>query len=202
MNKFNEQEFLEICKKLNTQPYSEDITITYERDSYFNKLRHAVSYDRRGEVVFCVIRPNGKVITVTCSEYPEDIYRIPTGGIGHHEDIVTAANRETYEELGLQADMVKFAGVLKIKFMNGSNFVMFYSYIFIMKETGGNLLKDATDDEVSEVREVSIEELFKVADKLNNINGKWHDWGRFRYVTTNAVARYLKEHEKEIFGNY
>jgi hypothetical protein len=69
-----------------------------------------------------------------------------------------------------------------------------------MKETGGKLLTDATDDEVSKVNEVDIDTLFEVADNLSNITGKWQDWGKFRYVTTNAVARCLKKHFEETNG--
>jgi ADP-ribose pyrophosphatase YjhB (NUDIX family) len=125
MNKFNEKEFLEICKKFNAEPYCEEITITYEKDNFFNKMKHSISVDRRGEVVFCVMRPNGKIITVTCSEYPEGVFRIPTGGIGHQENIIAAAYRETHEELGLDTEIVKFAGVLKIKFVYKNNYIMF-----------------------------------------------------------------------------
>ncbi|MDP4091876.1 MAG: NUDIX hydrolase [Bacillota bacterium] len=200
MNTFNEQEFLNICSKFNTQPHAEDITLEYESDSYFSKVKHSVLTDRRGEVVFCVIRPDGKIITITCEEYPEGVFRIPTGGIGHSEDIIDAVYRETKEELGVKTDIISFAGALKIKFKHKNDFVMFYSYIFILKELGGNLLVDASDDEISEVMEANLDELAGVVENLGNIKGKWHDWGRFRYETSNAVLKYLKAHQDEIFG--
>ncbi|MCX8128960.1 MAG: NUDIX hydrolase [Clostridia bacterium] len=194
MNSFNEREFLSICNQFNVEPYCEEITIEYKNSSFFNKMKKSVEKDRRGEVVFCVVRPNGKIITVTCEEYPGGVFRIPTGGIFHGEDIVEAVFRETKEELGLEVKLEIFAGVLKIKFVHGENCVMFYSYLFIMKEMGGRLLVDASDNEVSEVSEVEVEELKAVADTLNSIAGKWADWGRFRYATTEAVYRVLKSH--------
>ena len=55
------------------------------------------------------------------------------------------------------------------------------------------MLVDASDDEVSEVREVSIDELEDIAVSLNNITGKWADWGKFRYATTHAIYRKLQQ---------
>jgi 8-oxo-dGTP diphosphatase len=193
LNSFNEKEFLEICGYFNVEPIIEEIYINYTNSSFFNKMKKSIEKDRRGEVVFCVIRPDGKIVTVTCEEYPEGIFRIPTGGIQHGEDIIKAVFRETKEELGIGVEVRKFSGVIKIKFVHGDSSVMFYSYIFIMDEKSGNLLVDASDNEVSEIREVTVEELKDIADTLNNITGKWADWGKFRYATTDAVYRVLKQ---------
>ena len=72
---------------------------------------------------------------------------------------------------------------------------MFYSYIFLLDEKGGRLLLDASDDEISEAREVNLDELAEIVDALDNIKGKWSDWGRFRYVTSNAVLKILRSRE-------
>lgn len=193
MNDFNEAEYFDICKKLTTDGNVTDVTVRYASPSYFNRLKSVVQRDRRGEVVFCVIRPNGKIIAITCSEYPEDIYRIPTGGIGHDEDIVEAVFREVREELGLEVEIRSFGGVVRIRFEHLNDYVMFYSYIFILDEAGGRLLEDASDDEISEVREVDLEGLEKIIKSLEGIKGKWRDWGQFRYVTSNAVLQYFKK---------
>ncbi len=192
MNLFNEAEFLQICEKLKTDAIIKDVTIRYSAPGYFNRVKSVVQRDRRGEVVFCVVRPTGKVITVTCDEYPENIYRIPTGGIGHDEDIFGAVFREVKEELGLEVEIREFAGVIRIRFEHEKEHVMFYSYIFILDEVGGRLLEDASDDEVSEIREVDKEGLAQFARSLYDLKGKWRDWGKFRYVTTNSVLQWFE----------
>lgn len=193
MNLFNEDEFQYICKKFNTVNNAiKDVTIHYTSPNYFNRLKNVVQRDRRGEVVFCVIRPDGRIITVTCSDYPENTYRIPTGGIGHREDILEAIFREVKEELGLEVRIRNFAGVVRIRFEYENENVMFYSYIFILDETGGRLLEDASDDEIGGIREVGLEELKKITADLGRLNGKWQDWGRFRQVTTGAVYDFLR----------
>lgn len=192
MNFFNENEFFELCKKLNMKASIEDTVIRYANSSFFNKTKASVQRDRRGEVVFCVLRPGGKIITITCSEYPKGIFRIPTGGIGHNENIISAVYREVREELGLEVEIRHFAGVLRIRFEHGNDSVMFYSYIFILDETGGRLLLDASDDEIDEIREVDLDGLEEIVGALDKIEGKWSDWGRFRYATSNAVLKYLR----------
>ena len=142
MNVFNRSEYEKICEKMSTKGQITDVTVRYAISSYFNRIKNMVQWDRRGEVVFCVVRPNGRIIATTCSDYPDGIYRIPTGGIGHNEDIIEAVFREAKEELGLVVRIRDFAGVIRIRFEHADEFVMFYSYIFILDETGGILLKD------------------------------------------------------------
>lgn len=192
MNLFSKAEFLNICKKLKTDAVIKDITIRYSTPSYFNRIKSMVQRDRRGEVVFCVVRPTGKVITITCDEYPKNTYRIPTGGIGHEEDIFGAVFREVKEELGLEVEIRAFAGVIRIRFEHEKEHVMFYSYVFVLDEVGGRLLKDASDDEVSGVREVDLDGLGQIARSLYELKGKWQDWGKFRYVTTNSVLQWFE----------
>lgn len=192
MNLFSKSEFLYICKKLKTDAEIKDVTIRYSAPGYFNRIKSVVQRDRRGEVVFCVVRPTGKIITVTCAEYPENTYRIPTGGIGHEENILEAVFREVREELGLEVKIRAFTGVIRIRFEYGEEHVMFYSYVFILDEVGGRLLEDASDDEVSEIREVDKEGLAQIARSLYDLKGKWQDWGKFRCVTTKAVLQWFE----------
>ena len=193
MNVFNETEFVDICNKLSSDGNITDITVRYATSSYYNRLKNVVQWDRRGEVVFCVIRPNGKIIATTCSDYPKGTYRIPTGGIGHNEDILEAVFREVKEELGLEVKIRSFGGVVRIRFEHNNDYLMFYSYIFILDETGGQLLVDASDNEISEVKEVDLDGLEKIVGSLESIKGKWRDWGHFRYVTSNSALQYLKK---------
>lgn len=192
MNVFNEAEFNDICNRLGAEGAARDVAVRYTMPGYFNRIRNAVHHDRRGEVVFCVIRPDGKIIMTRRNDYPGQIYRIPTGGIGHDEDVVEAVFREVKEELGLEVKIRAFAGVVRIRFEYENESVMFYSYIFILDEVGGRLLADASDDEISEIKEVDLEEFESMVRALGSIEGKWQDWGRFRYISSNAVLNYLK----------
>ncbi|MCX7843314.1 MAG: NUDIX domain-containing protein [Clostridia bacterium] len=197
MNKFDEQEFKILCKTFNTNAEVKEVEIIVEDKAFFDKTRENIIKDRRGEVVFCVIRPNGRIITITCEEYPQGVYRIPTGGLGHREDVVHAVKREVMEELGLTVDVKKFLGVIKIRFLYDKEHIMFYSYMFLLKEVGGRLLIDALEDEVSDIREVNCNQLYEMAESLLDIGGKWKDWGKFRYVSTMAVYEKLQMTEEK-----
>jgi len=199
-NIFNESEYLQICRELKANPFVKQIVLRYEDDNFFNKMKRGVENNRTREVVFGVIRPNRKIIAVTCEEYPEGIFRIPSGGVGDDENIIDAVYREVKEELGLEVGIKKFAGVLKIKFEYKNDSFMFYSYIFILEEIGGKLLENALDDEISGIKEIDIDDLkpFEdMVDSLKNIEGKWRNWGLFRYHSSKAVLDSLKSMLKE-----
>ena len=71
----------------------------------------------------------------------------------------------------------------------------FFHTFFILREKSGHLLEDASDDEVSEVKEIGLDELERIVDELDTIQGKWRDWGKFRYVTSGAVLKFLRSGE-------
>lgn len=194
MNKFDEKEFNELKKVLNINAKEIDYVLEYPREGFLNRMKDSVANDRRGEVVFGVVRPNGKLILVTCEDYPKGIYRVPTGGINYGEDILAAVKRETMEELGLQTEILSFGGVIKLKFSHNEDSEMFYCYLFLLKEVSGNLLTDATDVEVSQVMEADYDNALRVHNDLLNIKGKWSDWGKFRAVTTKAMAELYKDY--------
>jgi len=188
VNIFNGEEFSELRKTLNENAKEIEYSLEYARDDFLNRMKDLVNRDRRGEVVFGVVRPNGKLILVTCEEYPEGIFRVPTGGINYGEDILKAVQRETMEELGLKTEILSFGGVIKIRFACNNDSEMFYCYLFLLKEVSGKLLEDATDIEVSKVIEADYTNICKAANTLDNIEGSWADWGKFRSVTTKAIA--------------
>ncbi len=182
----------QLREKLDPNAWARHVEIPYRSGRYWNRVRDLVRRDRFGEVVFAVERANGRIITVRSEEYPEGIYRVPTGGIAYGEDILDAVRREVLEELGLTASVEKFIGVFHIRFVNAGRFVPFHSFLFHVKETGGRLMVDATDDEVSDVMEADQTILETLAHRLLHIREDWRDWGRFRHLTTAAISQYMR----------
>ena len=182
----------QIKTSINPGAWTKDVDITYNNQFLWNRANDLVQKDRFGEVVFAVERPNGKIIVVTSKEYPKGVFRVPTGGIHYGEDIVGAVYREVKEELGLQAIIHQLFGILRIHFLHEGKSLPFYSFLFHVKETGGRLLLDATDDEVSDTMELDPEGLENTSRQLLTIQEDWKDWGRFRHSTTCAVAEYMK----------
>jgi len=192
MNTFNEKEYIQLCEKYKGKQQIKDITLKIENEQYFNYFKNAIKRDRRGEVVFCVIKDK-KIITIKSEEYPEGVFRIPTGGIDYNEDIVQALVREVKEELGIDVKIISFKGVIKWNMYHKKQQVKFYSYLFILEYINGNLLIDALENEVSEVKLCTIKELNYVSQYLLTLVSFWSDWGNFRHETTNFVYLSLKE---------
>jgi len=183
-------------KAIDPDAWLKKVTIPYENGHFWRRARDLVRRDRFGEVAFAVERQDGRIITVTSTEYPEGIFRIPTGGISHGEDVLDAVHREVKEELGLEVSIERFVGVLCFRFTHGGQSFPFYSFLFHLKEVRGKLLEDATDEEVSAVMEAGPADLDRIAGNLLHIRQEWRDWGRFRHATTHELACYLKSRAK------
>lgn len=193
MNKLDENILVSLKARYGPDAWDKTVSLKYESIRFFYRTKELIENDRMGEVVFAVQRPNGRFIAVRSKEYPQDIFRIPTGGIRPGEDIIEAVTREVSEELGLKAEIKRFIGVYRIRLERGREHIWFYSFFFHLVEKGGRLLKDATDDEVSEVFEANHEELERISQGLLAIEKDWRDWGSFRYLTTKAICDYTGE---------
>lgn len=195
MNDFNKKEFSKLCLKYSGSHIIQKKELRIESKKYFLSLANSINNDRRGEVVFCVIKDK-KIITIRSSEYPEGVFRIPTGGINYGEDIKQAVIREVKEELGVKANITSFEGVIKWTFSHRKKHVNFYSYLFILEYESGALLVDALEDEVSEVKLCTRKELNGISNYLLTLQSFWDDWGRFRYETTNFAYISLNKNNK------
>ncbi|MBO0779309.1 MAG: NUDIX hydrolase [Ktedonobacteraceae bacterium] len=144
--------------------------------------------DRYGEVCMVVQRPNGHLLTMTKTFYPPQAYRLLTGGIHHGEAIFDALLRETHEETGLDVEVTRFLAIAAYRTPHTQPKPVFYSFAFLLKETGGTLGTIDEDEQVEDFREIEPGQLPAVAANLehvthqysNEIRGNWSDWGEFR----------------------
>jgi 8-oxo-dGTP pyrophosphatase MutT (NUDIX family) len=135
---------------------------------------------RRGEVVLVVPRADNRILLHTKPQYPEGIYRLPTGGIRPREAADVAARRETYEELGFKPSALNLLGVLDNVFdVSGTQYV-YPSFVFQTQTY--TLAPQPTDPDelIAGFRDASAAELEQVADHLAHLQGWWSDWGKFR----------------------
>lgn len=187
---FNLEEFENLKNEYGKNAVIKEAVYSCNSSKYFSDFENKIKTDRRGEVVFFVQRKNGKFIMVRTSFYPPDIYRVPTGGISYGEKAIDALLREVKEELGLVVCVKEFLGVLVHKISCGTKkTINFYSYAFHLTEIGGTILKDATEDEISEFTEVDLNGIRHICTTLKNTNGKWKDWCNFRRLTTEFILK-------------
>lgn len=164
--------------------------------------------DRYGEVCMVVRRKNGKLLTARKTFYPDNAYRLLTGGISHGEAIFDALLRETEEETGLDIEVRRFLAVIGYtlerpagKTQSGKSRMAqsFHTFAFLLDEIGGTLACYDPDERVEDFRDVAVDELPALAQHLRqlgqdfnpDIHGRWRDWGRFRAVIHEVVYETL-----------
>jgi 8-oxo-dGTP diphosphatase len=147
--------------------------------------------DSRGEVALFILRPSGNVILHTKEFYPEGIYRVPTGGIEWGEDVVTAVHREAREETGLTVAIERCLGVLEYEFRYRGETLPFVSYVFLLRENGGQLHPQDKGERITSFREVPLTELGVVAKNLRATEADWRDWGHYRAIAHSFAAKVL-----------
>ena len=192
MQGFDKKEFGALKMKYGKNAVVKRVHYNFESAKFFSEFKYNVENNRRGEVAFFVERKNGRFILVRTKYYPEGVCRVPTGGIDFDESVEDALLREVREELGLTVTIEKFLGVINHKVDFEGERLEFYSYGFWLKEQGGTVLEDATENEISEIIETDKQGIAKAASGLlMSTNGKWTDWCRYRGQTTGFILSYI-----------
>ena len=188
-------EMMQQFEKLNTAyggtAVIKDVTLNFTNKKFFSDFQQRLKSDRHGEVAFAVQRKNGKFIVIRTSFYPKGVYRIPTGGIIFGEDVTDALYREISEELGLSVNLKSFPGMVRYHITMGDESLTFYTFVFLLEETGGRILEDATEDEICEYIEADKDKLTEIAKNLSNNKSNWRDWCSFRMQSTAFIIPYI-----------
>ena len=156
----------------------------------FEDWRRKSPADRRGEVVFVVKRPAG-VVLHTKDFYPPGTYRLPSGGVGWGESVLSALHREAREEMGLEIEVERFLGLLEYEFRCQDETIPFVSYVFLVREAGGELAPQDKEERILSFRHVPMAELSAVADSLRAMEEDWRDWGEFRAIAHDFVVEMM-----------
>ena len=157
--------------------------------------------NRYGEVCMVIRRTNGRLLTMKKTFYPAGAYRLPTGGINSNEPILDALLRETYEETGLQVNVNRFLVAVGYRVASKGDTPIFYTFAFLLDETGGTLSPIDEKERVEAFREIQPHELpERVAyfehlrtSHSQDIDGDWRDWGQFRAIIHRLVWEALED---------
>lgn len=156
--------------------------------------------DRYGEVCMVVRRPSGHLLTMKKTYYPPNAFRLLTGGIHHGESVFDALLRETAEETGLETEIRQFLAAVAYRTTTTGDRPAFYTFAFLLDETGGTLGVIDEDEQVEDFLEIkpsSLPELAEYLDQLGNqyspeIGTPWSDWGHFRSIIHRVVWEALQ----------
>ena len=136
--------------------------------------------------------------------YPEDAYRLPTGGVHVGERVADTLVRGIFEETGLvvgeaenQVRVERFLGVLVYDMLHtglGRN-VPFATYHFLVRmPPEGELDPQDPEESIAGWKWCPAQELLQVAAALEQVylrSATWADWGRFRALSHRFVAETL-----------
>ena len=175
-----QEEFDLLSGKYGGKPCVKKTVLHFENKRFFENFKETILKNRRGEVGFLLQRKNGKFVLIRSRKYPAYVLRIPTGGIEFNETAEDALYREVREELGVTFDVKAFEGLIEYEIHYLDDVIKFYSFLFLIKETGGEILKDATEKEISGIKECDKEELIEAEKFLKDNHGSWKDWCAFR----------------------
>ncbi len=160
-------------------------------------------FSRNKEILAVIVLPNDKILLHTKSVYPDDTYRLPTGAFEKDETPEEAFRREVKEEtdFNIKAGKLLAKLIYDIEYPNGKK--TFTTYIFLVKVKSGKYKVIDENEGTSGFKEIGIEELPKIAEKLRNLRTgpkneeyhvkSWNNWGRFRSVPHDIVYRLLSD---------
>jgi len=166
--------------------------IEMQRDSLKEYRAHLKR--RRGEILLVLARPSGEVLMHTKHFYPQDVYRLPTGGIDWNEPVVEAWHRELWEETQLKCTSERLLGVIGYEFVcrekDDADNVPFVTFVFQQSDVTGVPIPEDESEQISDFRWMPLAGLKDAAANLSGldrIGPDKGDWGRFRAVAHHFV---------------
>lgn len=156
--------------------------------------------DRRAEVVLVLPRAAGRVLLITKPSYPLNTYRLPTGGVGLQEDVISAANREVLEETGLTLRLDRVVGVVDWTFYYRGEARRFASYLCLFPSSDSPVKATDERENISAYRELPWRELDRVAAHLRHLPVSWASWGQQRATPHEVLMQLLGE--RHVFPSF
>jgi 8-oxo-dGTP pyrophosphatase MutT (NUDIX family) len=189
------QDELEQLAQRYGRPLVRDVALNVQK--MFDPLNRT---DRFGEVCMVVRRPDGNLLTMKKTFYPQGAFRLLTGGINYGERILEALLRETREETNLEVSITRFLAAVGYHVGGEDSTPVFYTFAFLLDELSGTLGVVDEGERVEAFREVKPSDLPNMANYLDGIgadysgeiDGDWSDWGRFRAVIHRVVWEAVK----------
>jgi len=144
-----------------------------------------VSGRRKGEVAMAIRRPDDTILLQTKEFYPVGTFRLPTGGIKDGEDVEHALLREVHEESNLSVEIEQL--VAAIDYLAPDGRATFRTYLFLLRETGGELKVNDPKERISGWEQRDPAGLLRAAEELRAIDEGWQRWGHFRALVLDIL---------------
>lgn len=173
----------------------EKITHTIEaEESYFNYIMKSWHNERKVPegAVMVLPRPGGKVLVMTKTFYPQSIYRLPSGGMHKGETPEEGYYREVQEETGLNAPIVSKIAEIEAHLIHQGKVTSYRQHVYLASETSDPVHTEDESEQITDFKEISIDELLELAEELRSLPEPWQGWGQFWAMPHEAAYRALK----------
>ena len=123
----------------------------------FDLLKWSMRNGRAHDVTLLIFK-EAQIAVIRKPSYPPGIYRPPSGGIERGEDFETGAQREAYEETGLEIQLQRYLLRAHVNFSFEDEVVYWTSHVFTAQVIGGRL-QPVDTKEIAEARWATFDEL-------------------------------------------
>ena len=123
----------------------------------FDLLKWSMRHGRAHDVTLFISKGD-KIAVIRKPSYPPNVYRPPSGGVEPGEDFEIGAQREAYEETGLEIQLQKYLLKVYVNFSFRAETVFWTSHVFDARVIGGDL-QPVDTKEIAGARWATFDEL-------------------------------------------
>jgi 8-oxo-dGTP pyrophosphatase MutT (NUDIX family) len=120
----------------------------------FEFIRSTQHYGRCHDVTMFIFK-GPDIIVIAKHNYPEGLFRPPSGAAKPGESLAEGALREAYEETGCEIELNRYILQVNVNFTDGRRVIPWKSHIFLGKYVSG----EPHPVDTREIREVSLAKL-------------------------------------------
>lgn len=120
----------------------------------YDFIRSTQSYGRNHDFTLYIFKGN-KVIVNAKHNYPDGLYRAPSGGLKPGEDFEEGVFREAYEETGSKIKLQRYILQVNVSFSFGRKLIPWRTHVFTAQYISGKI--EPTDHR--EIRETKLVDL-------------------------------------------
>jgi len=120
----------------------------------FDFIKSTQHYGRCHDITMFIFKGR-KLIVIAKHNYPEGLFRPPSGAIKPGETLVQGALREAMEETGCKIELTRYLLQVDVTFTEGLHQIPWHSHVFAARYISGDLKPIDT----REIRDVSLASL-------------------------------------------
>ena len=102
----------------------------------FEFIRSTQHYGRCHDITMFIFRGQ-EILVIAKHDYPQGLYRPPSGAIKPWETLVEGAVREAYEETGCQVELTRYVLQVNVIFTDGRGHIPWKSHVFTARYLDG-----------------------------------------------------------------